>query len=220
MTLAQHLFYVISLVLMIFASLNYSEAKRLSAELDNHEAAEKVVKPIKKVRAKNKKEQGAKPVLVAQNSVMVEVTKMVDGDTFHAKLDGEPLKVRLVTIDAPESCFYKKAQPFGIEAKEHLISLVKEGEMVRLEFHGSGLHNREAAEVFVGNKSINLQMVKDGFAWVDPNYIRRLPEDRRVAYLDAEKAAREARVGLWSQKQPESPWEFRKRIRAGFKKAA
>ena len=64
----------------------------------------------------------------------VEVTRIIDGDTFVYTAEGEEMTVRTLGFDAPET---EKpdapAECYGNEATEFLASLV-EGEEVRLEF--------------------------------------------------------------------------------------
>ena len=54
----------------------------------------------------------------------------------------------------------------------------------------------------------NHTLVKDGWCWW---YRKYAPEDTVMEEL--EKAAREAKKGLWADPQPVPPWEWRKRSR-------
>ena len=135
-------------------------------------------------------------VEVAADEVLCE--RVLDGDTF--KSDGT--RVRLWGIDAPE-----KGQPFADEARARLKELI-EGKAVRLEWKDKDQHSREVAIVYAGSTNINLQMVKEGLAW---HYEYFAPDARDLAA--AEKAARKSRKGLWKDKNPVNPYEFRKRNR-------
>jgi hypothetical protein len=48
------------------------------------------------------------------------------------------------------------------------------------------------------------RQVEDGWAWCYPRYLKR-PEE----CLPRERVAREAKKGLWSEPNPQAPWEFR-----------
>ena len=135
-------------------------------------------------------------VEVAADEVLCE--RVLDGDTF--KSDGT--RVRLWGIDAPE-----KGQPFADEARARLKELI-EGKAVRLEWKDKDQHAREVAIVYAGSTNINLQMVKEGLAW---HYAYFAPDAEDLAA--AEKAARKKRKGLWADKNPVNPYEFRKRNR-------
>jgi endonuclease YncB( thermonuclease family) len=62
-------------------------------------------------------------------------------------------------------------------------------------------------EVKLGNRDINLEMVQDGMAW---HYVQYSKSKELAA---AEEAARKAKKGLWVDKEPVPPWEFRKQER-------
>ena len=123
---------------------------------------------------------------------------VMDGDTFRSG----STRVRLWGIDAPE-----KGQPYADEARARLKELI-EGKAVRLEWKDKDQHAREVAIVYAGSTNINLQMVKEGLAW---HYAYFAPDARDLAA--AEKAARKSRKGLWKDKNPVNPYEFRKRNR-------
>lgn len=53
-----------------------------------------------------------------------------------------------------------------------------------------------------------MQQIKRGMAWHYKLYEREQPPEDRVTYAEAERGAREARVGLWQDAQPVPPWEF------------
>ena len=56
----------------------------------------------------------------------LEVGKVVDGDTFHVRLDGKDFKIRLLLIDTPETAKEgKAAQPFADQAKQKTEELLK-----------------------------------------------------------------------------------------------
>ena len=46
-------------------------------------------------------------------------------------------------------------------------------------------------------------------AWHYKAYEREQPSVDRKVYADAENAARASGVGLWADKRPVPPWEFR-----------
>ncbi len=123
-----------------------------------------------------------------------------DGDTF--KLPDDETRVRLWGIDAPE-----KGQAHADKSRARLKELC-EGKSVRLEMKDTDQYGRKVAIVWLGKKNINLQMVKEGMAW---HYAHYAPDAADLAA--AEKAARKARKGLWKDKNPINPYEFRKQSR-------
>ena len=123
-----------------------------------------------------------------------------DGDTF--KLPDNETRVRLWGIDAPE-----KGQAYADEARDRLKELC-EGKAVRLEIKDTDRYGRKTAIVWKGKTNINLQLVKEGLAW---HYAYYAPDAKDLAA--AEKTARKARKGLWKDKNPVKPYDFRKESR-------
>lgn len=62
------------------------------------------------------------------------------------------------------------------------------------------------ARVRLNGRDINLELVQAGFAWW---YRRYAPND--AALEAAEAKARKAKRGLWQDRQPVPPWEWRLR---------
>ena len=137
------------------------------------------------------------------------VLKVFDGDTI--KVTGFDLifKIRLVGIDSPEIGFNgQKSQPFSQKAKQHLAGLV-DNKKITIKSYGTGGYNRQLAEVFIGNKNVNIEMVRAGLAEV---YKGRRPKnfDSR-AYITEESKAKRARKGMWKQRYSyKSPKQWRK----------
>jgi micrococcal nuclease len=149
---------------------------------------------------------------VASDTDVYLVMSCNDGDTCRVKsTDGQETKVRMVGIDAPEFAGKKKlGQPMAPESKDYINQLLK-GKKVRLNSFGSDIYNRNLAEIYLGDKNINVEMVNQGFAEV---YHGRPPKGlvfRR--YEDAERAAKSAKRGVWSLEKYESPKDFRARMK-------
>ncbi len=125
------------------------------------------------------------------------VVGVIDGDTFDMMQGGKKIRVRMFGIDAPE-----RRQDYYQKSKETLSSMIFH-KKVRLQSKGRDRYRRELAEVYVGDKWINYEMVYAGMAW----HFTRYSRDSRVA--KAEQQARSAKRGLWSMKAV-APWEFRK----------
>jgi endonuclease YncB( thermonuclease family) len=143
------------------------------------------------------------------------VTHVMDGDTLKLETaEGTVLRVRLYGIDAPElqrvnrrtGEISKQGQPFGEEAYRALESRVI-NKKVRVDIVDIDRYRRMVGIVHLDNRNINLEMVREGWAWAYRQYL-----DRPYAseYLGAENEARSKRLGLWQQANPQPPWEFRK----------
>jgi micrococcal nuclease len=79
------------------------------------------------------------------------------------------------------------------------------GKEVTIQKTGIDRYGRMLAYVYVGDLCVNKQLLKIGLAWQYKKYNK----DQELA--DFEKDAQEKMVGLWSQPNPEAPWNFRKK---------
>ncbi|MFW2306459.1 thermonuclease family protein [Aliarcobacter butzleri] len=126
--------------------------------------------------------------------------KVSDGDTITILTsDKTQYKIRLNDIDAPE-----KKQAFGNKSKDNLAKYIA-GKTVKVEYKSKDKYKRILGTIYYNNIDINLQQVKDGFAWVYKKY------SKNQDYYNAEKVSRENKKGLWIDKNPIAPWEFRKK---------
>jgi micrococcal nuclease len=71
-------------------------------------------------------------------------------------------------------------------------------------------YGREVAELYIGDQSVNLQLVREGMAVVYDQYLDGC-RDTQELYLQAEQQARSQRRGVWSQANPTMPWDWRRR---------
>jgi micrococcal nuclease len=112
-------------------------------------------------------------------------------------------KIRLAGIDAPE-----KGQAFGTKSRASLAEKVFR-RIVRVEVIDVDRYRREVGRIYLGERFINLEMVRDGFAW------RYVQYDKPGEFTAAESDAREHHRGLWADAHPMPPWEFRRLKREG-----
>lgn len=82
-----------------------------------------------------------------------------------------------------------KGHAFGTKAREALGIKVF-GKIVRVEVVDVDRYRREVRRIYLGDRFINLEIVRDGFAW---RYVRY---DNAGEFTDAERESREHRRGL------------------------
>lgn len=130
------------------------------------------------------------------------VARISDGDTLTIIASGNKRqKVRLYGIDAPEL-----HQAFGQKARNQLEKLIDGRDVSVEELYGDD-YGRTVGIVKIGGENINQQMVKSGFAWVYEHYCKKsFCRD----WEGDEAAARRARKGLWREKDPMPPWDWRR----------
>jgi endonuclease YncB( thermonuclease family) len=139
------------------------------------------------------------------------VTQVFDGDTLTLeKRDGTKLRVRLYGIDAPEIRHDRKSrQPFSEEARWALAEKVLRKSVI-LTVLERDKDKRMVGIITLGKRSINEEMVREGWAWA---YRKDLRGPYVGEFIDAERVAREKKLGLWQQANPQPPWEYRRSTR-------
>lgn len=144
--------------------------------------------------------------IAAGEVIQGKVIGVTDGDTITV-LDQSKTqhKIRLAGIDAPE-----KGMPFGQKSKQHLSDLVASKQVI-VETTKVDRYGRNVGKVLVDGLDANLAQVEAGFAWHYKDYQREQSVVDRLTYDKAEEAARAARKGLWLDREPVPPWEWRRR---------
>ncbi len=137
-----------------------------------------------------------------------KVVSVADGDTITV-LDGNKTqhKIRLQGIDAPE-----KAQAFGQKSKQALNQLVH-SKMVTVEFEKKDKYGRTVGKVLLNGTDVCLEQIKLGMAWHYKQYQSEQSKEDREIYAQAEQFANLQAIGLWRDKNPMSPWDFRKQTK-------
>ena len=132
------------------------------------------------------------------------VVGITDGDTITV-LDSinDQHKVRLAGIDAPE-----KGQPFGNAAKQNLARLTA-SKAVSVEYVKFDRYQRIVGKVTVNGVDVQLEQLRAGLAWWYRKYERDQSAQDRATYAAVEQEAQKARRGLWQDREPVAPWEWR-----------
>lgn len=134
--------------------------------------------------------------------ITAKVIGVKDGDTMEILFENKPLIVRLAHIDTPE-----KKQPYGQKAKQFAADFCF-GKTVKMVGEGKRDRNgRLIAEIFYKNQNLGKELVRNGLAW----HFERYSKSSNYAALEA--VARKKKIGLWQDKSPVAPWDFRKKKR-------
>lgn len=138
--------------------------------------------------------------------------RVADGDTFTVRSGDREMRVRLACVDAPES-----QQPFGRQAREKLKALLELDGRIIINETDTDRYGRKVAEVFVDQPNteadifVQEELVKAGLALGYERYARNCPNWDAIS--TAEQDAKQQRVGVWSQPNPQPPWEYRRQHR-------
>lgn len=136
----------------------------------------------------------------AQAPLRCTVRSVHDGDSMRVQCPGQrrSIAVRMHQIDAPEL-----DQAHGVEARSHLRKLCRIGSTATIHTQGHDQYDRLLGDVYCKGVSVNEAMVASGSAWVYNRYV----EDRGLYRL--QDRAREHKQGLWADRDPEAPWQWR-----------
>lgn len=130
-----------------------------------------------------------------------KVSNVIDGDTIAVLHDSKQTKVRLASIDAPET-----AQAFGDIAKQRISEILFSKE-VRVVEEGRDRYGRTIGRVYQGDVDVSAEQIKQGMAWVYRKYTKE------AALYQFENEAKQHRLGLWADADPTPPWVWRKKSR-------
>jgi endonuclease YncB( thermonuclease family) len=137
-------------------------------------------------------------IMLAQANVR-EAVRVLDGDTVIV----QGRKIRLACIDAPEM-----RQNRGAFAKQGLESLLG-GQIPQVQPLGIDFFGRRIAMLTLNNQNINVQMVRQGYAFAYPQYLSNCEQRVKIEIINAEQEAKRAKRGVWADSPTAFPWIFR-----------
>lgn len=131
-------------------------------------------------------------------SIHGKVVAVMDGDTIEIVRSNKLYRLRLDGVDCPE-----KSQAFGAVAKKFTSDRCF-GKQVTAKISSKDKYGRYLAKVILpGGKELNALLLRNGYAWHYKQY------NRDVAYAKLENLARKEKLGLWADRNPVPPWDFR-----------
>lgn len=143
------------------------------------------------------------------------VTHIVDGDTFkYCPTDDEPcneedwVEVDLWGVDAPE--LTPEEQFFSKKASQYLVDeLLKQTVVLeQMKTDGTGKPMVKVLIVNHPNSNFNVHLLMEGHGWSTTSEEDDVADI--VAYREAEKFAKERKLGLWREIEPIAPWDWLK----------
>lgn len=133
-----------------------------------------------------------------------KVIAIKDGDTVVVLLEGNIQKtLRLADVDCPES-----GQPFGKNAKQFTSDQVF-GKIISFVENDTDRYGRTIAKIYYDEKYLSEEIIKAGFGW----WYFYFSKDKNLGKLQDD--AKTQKLGLWSDPNAISPWEYRKLKREG-----
>ncbi len=127
-----------------------------------------------------------------------EVTRVIDGDTFEANIEGEEKTIRLLLIDTPETVKPDvEPMPFGQEASDYAKDFLI-GKDVKIYFDGNtkDVYGRMLGYVEVDGIDYSESVLEEGYAQYRYEFEPYYRRSKR--YKAAERKAYDRGVGIWS----------------------
>jgi micrococcal nuclease len=134
-----------------------------------------------------------------QDTLTGRVIKIIDGDTYDLLTkDTVQYRVRMEGIDAPEG-----GMPFYRVSKNYLGELCFD-QQVTVLVNGKDRYDRILGYSYLEDgRELSREMLRAGLAW----HFKRYNQDPALDSLEIE--ARNRKVGLWGDKDPKAPWDYR-----------
>jgi len=144
------------------------------------------------------------------------VVDVADGDTLTLLVGRNRERIRLASIDAPETSHGRErpGQPFGQAARKALAGLIAGGTYT-LACYERDRYRRHVCDLPLGEgETANRRMVAAGMAWANMQSGGKYMRDPDLPGL--QDHARDRRLGLWAQPGAIAPWEWRWRCWAAL----
>lgn len=149
-------------------------------------------------------DQPAKPKLNTKGLQSYKVENIVDGDTIKVKMGDEVVTVRIIGVDTPEvkdprnpvQYYGKEASAFTKKLLDRKRVYLEPDQGTKLEQDVFGRSLAHVWRVF-DRKLVALVIIQNGYG----HYYSKYPfkQDYMDLYRDAEKSAREQKLGLWKE---------------------
>ena len=149
----------------------------------------------------------AVPAFAAPAQFPAVVIDVADGDMLTVLTKNKlQVKIRLYGIECPES-----EQAFNTQARQAAANAVL-GKTVTVQPLDTDRYGWVVGIVFMpGGSSLCEHLVRNGLAWVYARHCKRANICVPLWHLELE--AKRHRLGLWKDKAPVPPWEWRKEKR-------
>jgi endonuclease YncB( thermonuclease family) len=143
-----------------------------------------------------------------QYALTGKVVQVSDGDTINLLVDKTQHRIRLASIDAPETSHgsERPGQPFGEASRKNLADYVA-GKTLTLTCYEKDHYGRDVCDVPANGTTANRLQVQDGMAWANQQAKGKFLRDKTLVGLQSD--AQKKKLGLWAEPGAVAPWEWR-----------
>jgi endonuclease YncB( thermonuclease family) len=151
------------------------------------------------------------PIPVGESQVLEgRVVRVADGDTLTVQVGNQQYRIRLASIDAPEThkSNEQPGQPYAQASRDFLYQRVG-GKNVQLNCYEEDNYGRKICDVNLPGQetSLNRQLVAAGYAWANQEKRGRFLRDKQM--VDLQQQAQKNKQGIWQATSPVEPWVWR-----------
>lgn len=147
---------------------------------------------------------------VNAESIKLEFSECIDGDTAEFIYNDEIIKVRMLAIDTPETVHPTKGEePFGKDASNYTCDKISNANNIILEFDDNSdkldKYDRYLGWIFIDDSLLQKELIENGLAKVaylygDYKYTEELQK--------AEKVAQEKKLNIWSEYEEDKDYSW------------
>lgn len=150
------------------------------------------------------------PVTVVTHAAVFEarVASVEAGDRIVIVTQVGRRELRIAGIDAPD-----EGQEYDNRCRRELGRILRNAHVL---VQTAGDEYDAVGQVAVKRTDAGLHQLEKGCAWVLKDDLTRLPDGWAAAYLEAERKAISAPLGLWKSERPVPPWTWLKMKKAPF----
>ena len=143
-----------------------------------------------------------------QYALTGKVVQVSVGDTINLLVDKTQHRIRLASIDAPETSHgsERPGQPFGEASRKNLADYVA-GKTLTLTCYEKDHYGRDVCDVPANGTTANRLQVQDGMAWANQQAKGKFLRDKTLVGLQSD--AQKKKLGLWAEPGAVAPWEWR-----------
>lgn len=143
-----------------------------------------------------------------QYALTGKVVQVSDGDTINLLVEKTQHRIRLASIDAPETSHGsdRPGQPFGEASRKNLAGYVA-GKTLTLNCYEKDHYGRDVCDVPANGTTANRLQVQDGMAWANQQAKGKFLRDK--ALIGVQSDAQKNKLGLWAEPGAVAPWEWR-----------
>jgi len=147
-------------------------------------------------------------VSARNDTIVVSLSKCVDGDTATFIYDDVKMNTRFLAVDTPETKHPTKGvEPFGKEASEYTCNALQSAKVIKLEFDENSdeidKYSRYLVWVFVDDNLLQSELIEQGLAKVAYLYGEYKYTD---ILLEKEQKAKANKLGIWGDYEEEKDY--------------